>query len=173
MRHFFFTGIALCTLLWSACQGNAGDNFKPVSSNPEELYKQVQEDFYTGRGITYKYDSTYRQFMDLARSIKTSTRGLGADVDAKSREVFMKTLAFNAPYEEILKMSDQLDSLSIRLKDGSQPIADVQKQYDAARRAIKAAETKLAESAGSLQGIKQEFEAIFANANKQAEGVKQ
>lgn len=82
-------------------------------------------------------------------------------------------MAFNGPFEEHRQMTDRLDSLSIRLKAGTIAIADAQKEYETVRATMKAAEAKMLESAKNISALKNEFQALFANANQQASGVRQ
>jgi hypothetical protein len=196
MKYLVFALFALCLFSQSACKNNTNNQNtagvtldslgNPVnagtgtvgsasapSADVAAMIKSIQTDFFAGRAVSHKYDSTYTKYMDLAVGMKNAAHGLtGANLD-QVKKLFENTMKFTLVYEEHRKQTGRLDSLAMQLTEGKISRENAQKVYDQAKVAIQAAAEKLPspeEGAQSAKALKAEFEAIFSSANKKAAG---
>jgi hypothetical protein len=176
MKNVFFALIALSLMFQVACKNTPSTpNAAPEVStaDADALNKQIQEDFYAGRAITYPLTATFKGYMDLGLAMKNASQGVQGENQTRVRELFMQTLKFTQPYVDHMAQTTKLDSLSIHLAEGKITPEAAKKEYAEIKTAMLAAAEKLpsaAEGAQSLSALKAEFESVFSGANKKASG---
>lgn len=176
MKNVFFALIALSLMFQVACKNTPStpDAAPAVSTaDADALYKQIQDDFYAGRAVTYPLTATFKGYMDLAIAMKNAAHGVQGENQDRVKKLFEQTMKFTLPYEAHMAQTTKLDTLSIHLTEGKITPEAAKKEYAEIKTAMLAAAEKLpsaAEGNQSLNALKAEFEGVFSGANKKASG---